>query len=91
MPKSRIRKKDKTGIDAELAKMAKEQKKAASTGKIQELILPIMLGLFGIGLVWIVVYYVSSADYPIPAAGNYNLLIGFGFITGGFIAATKWQ
>ncbi len=90
MPKSRIRKKDKPGsIDAELSKMAKEKKKAAGRG--QELVLPIMLGLFGIGLVWIVMYYVSSADYPIPAAGNYNLLIGFGFITGGFIAATKWQ
>lgn len=89
MPKSRIRVKKKTGIDAELSKMKKEQKKAAGRG--QELVLPIMLGLFGIGLIWIVVYYVSSADYPVPAFGNYNLLVGFGFITGGFIAATKWQ
>ena len=89
MPKSRIRMKKKTGIDAELSKMKKQQKKAA--GKGQELVLPTMLGLFGIGLVWIVIYYVSSADYPVPAFGNYNLLVGFAFITGGFIAATKWQ
>lgn len=89
MPKSRIRGKKKTGIDAELSKMKKEQKKAAGRG--QELVLPTMLGLFGIGLIWIVIYYVSSADYPVPAFGNYNLLVGFGFITGGFIAATKWQ
>jgi hypothetical protein len=89
MPKSRIRVKKKSGIDAELAKMKKSEKKAAGRG--QELVLPIMLGLFGIGLIWIVIYYVSSADYPIPALEYYNVLVGFGFITGGFIAATKWQ
>ncbi|MGQ0466102.1 MAG: cell division protein CrgA [Sporichthyaceae bacterium] len=91
MPKSRIRKKEKTGVDAELAKLAKEAKKAQSAGRGQQFVLPAMLGLFGFGLLWIVIYYVSSADYPVPAFGNYNLLVGFAFITGGFIAATKWQ
>lgn len=91
MPKSRIRKKDKSSVDAQLAKAAKDAKKLASTGRTQELIAPIMLGLFGLGLLWIVIYYVSSADYPIPAFGNYNLLVGFGFITGGFVASTQWK
>lgn len=91
MPKSRIRKKDKSGIDAQLAQAAKDAKKAASTGRAQDLVLPTMLGMFGFGLLWIVIYYVSSANYPVPAFGNYNLLVGFAFITGGFIAATKWQ
>lgn len=91
MPKSRIRKKDKSSIDSQLAQAAKDAKKAASTGRGQQLVLPTMLGMFGFGLLWIVVYYVTSADYPVPAFGNYNLLVGFAFITGGFIAATKWQ
>lgn len=50
-----------------------------------------MLGLFLFGLIWIVIYYVSNGDYPIDAFDNYNLLVGFGFITGGFITSTQWR
>ena len=42
-----------------------------------------MLGCFLIGLIWIVVYYVTSQDASIPVIrelGNYNLLVGIGFM-----------
>ncbi|MGQ0629954.1 MAG: cell division protein CrgA [Sporichthyaceae bacterium] len=52
---------------------------------------PLMLGLFGFGLLWIVVYYVSNGDYPVSGFENYNLLVGFAFITGGFITSTQWR
>ena len=52
---------------------------------------PLMLGLFLFGLIWIVIYYVSNGDYPIDKFDNYNLLVGFGFITGGFITSTQWR
>ena len=53
-----------------------------------------MLGSFLIGLAWIVVYYVTSQDASIPLIrelGNYNLLVGVGFMAVGFAFATKWE
>jgi len=53
-----------------------------------------MLGCFLLGLAWIVVYYVTSQDLTIPVIrdlGNYNLLVGIGFMAVGFVYATKWE
>ncbi|GAA0620504.1 cell division protein CrgA [Sporichthya brevicatena] len=81
MPKSRIRKKDKPAPEP----------KPANLGPSAPWVAPLMLGLFLFGLIWIVVYYVSNGDYPIGSLNNYNLLVGFGFITGGFITSTQWR
>ena len=53
-----------------------------------------MLGCFLFGLAWIVVYYVTSQDLTIPVIrelGNYNLLVGIGFMAVGFVYATRWE
>ena len=53
-----------------------------------------MLGCFLIGLVWIVVYYVTNQDLSLPPIrdlGNYNLLVGIGFMAVGFVYATRWE
>jgi hypothetical protein len=53
-----------------------------------------MLGCFLFGLAWIVVYYVTSQNANIPVIrdlGNYNLLVGIGFMATGFVYATKWE
>lgn len=53
-----------------------------------------MLGCFGLGLLWIVVYYVTSQDFDLPLIGdlgNYNLLVGIGFMATGFVYATRWE
>ena len=45
-----------------------------------------MLGCFLIGLIWIVVYYVTGQDLALPLIGelgNYNLLVGIGFMADG--------
>lgn len=45
------------------------------------LVLAIVGGLFG--LLWIVTFYVSQGQLPIPALGSWNLMIGgFFFIAG---------
>jgi len=54
-------------------------------------IAPLMLALFLIGLVWIVIFYVTSAAWPIHAIGNWNIVIGFAFIAGGFGVSTQWK
>ena len=38
---------------------------------------PIMFGFMLIGLAWIVVFYISSAQFPISGIGSWNILIGF--------------
>jgi len=53
-----------------------------------------MLGCFLVGLIWIVVYYVTSQDASVPLVselGNYNLIVGVGFMAVGFIYATHWE
>ena len=53
-----------------------------------------MLGCFLIGLVWIVVYYMTGQDLSIPLMknlGQYNLVVGIGFMAVGFVYATRWE
>ena len=54
-----------------------------------------MLGCFLVGLVWICTYYVFSNDTSaIPVMndlGQYNLMVGIGFMAVGFTYATRWE
>ena len=54
-----------------------------------------MLGCFLIGLIWICVYYVFSNDISqVPLfndLGQWNLIVGIGFMAVGFSYATRWE
>ena len=53
-----------------------------------------MLGCFLIGLLWIVIYYVTGQDLTLPLftdLGQYNLMVGIGFMAVGFVYATHWE
>jgi len=53
-----------------------------------------MLGCFLLGLVWIVLFYFIGQDSSVPVMndlGQYNLLVGIGFMAVGFSFATKWE
>jgi hypothetical protein len=56
---------------------------------------PLMLVLFGIGVLWLVVFYLTEQRMGgIPIAedlGSGNLLVGFGFIIAGFALSTQWR
>lgn len=54
---------------------------------------PVMFGFMLLGLVWIVLYYVTSATIalPIPALGQNNIFVGFGLILVGFLMTTRWR
>lgn len=52
---------------------------------------PVMLGLMILGLVWIVTYYVSNGQIPIPGITHWNLAIGFVFVLSGFGMMTRWR
>lgn len=50
-----------------------------------------MLTLMVLGLVWVVTFYLSSSQYPVPGWDNWNLLAGFGLIIVGFAMTTRWR
>ena len=53
---------------------------------------PLMLALFGIGVLWLVVFYITEGNMPFVAdLENWNLLVGFGFIIAGFGLSTQWR
>ncbi len=54
-------------------------------------LVPTMLGTFIVGLVWIVVFYVSQQAWPIGAITSWNLVIGFALVVGGLGLATRWH
>lgn len=50
-----------------------------------------MVAFFLIGLGWMVMYYLASSVSWVNSLGAYNVLIGFGFIGGGFVLASRWR
>jgi hypothetical protein len=53
--------------------------------------LPLMLAMLVVGLLWIVVFYVTQTEYPIPQIRYWNLAIGFGILLTGFGMTTRWR
>jgi hypothetical protein len=54
-------------------------------------LVPAMVACFVVGLAWVVVYYITQADYPIASIGAGNMGVGFGFIIVGFVLSTRWK
>lgn len=52
---------------------------------------PIMIGLMLVGLAWVLVFYLSGSQFPIPNLGAWNLVIGFGIAFVGFLMTTRWR
>jgi hypothetical protein len=87
VPKSRVRKK-KPNYTPE---SAIAERKAVKIGP-KPWIAPLMIGLFLFGLLWIVVFYITRGDLALMRElGNWNLAVGFVFIAGGFVVATRWR
>ena len=52
---------------------------------------PVMIGFMLLGLVWVLVFYLSNQAFPIPGIGAWNLVIGFGIAFIGFLMTTRWR
>ena len=89
---------DKDSLSPQMQRMMNRQ--AENTRRVEETIkgtksnprcfLPLFCALMSIGLVWAVVYYLTS-DYPIPNIGAWNLAIAFAIIMVGFIMTMWWR
>lgn len=53
-------------------------------------LLPTMVSLLLIGLLWILVFYISGGDFPLNVR-NWNIGIGFAFMLVGFGLTTRWK
>ncbi|MCX4779649.1 MULTISPECIES: cell division protein CrgA [unclassified Streptomyces] len=84
MPKSRIRKKDD---------YTPPPTRTPQSIKLtnRNWVAPVMLAFFLVGLAWIVVFYLSETQLPVEALGNWNIVVGFGFIAAGFGVSTQWK
>jgi hypothetical protein len=84
VPKSRIRKKaDFTPPPTQNATAVKLSNR--------NWVAPLMLAFFVVGLAWIVLFYVTQGTLPVHPLGNWNIVVGFGFIAGGFVVSTQWK
>jgi len=88
MPKSKLR--DKVAKQRKIAAEIKPEV-AATKGESPKWLAPVMVANFIIGLIWIVIFYISSTNYPVPGIGAWNMLIGFGFVGVGFSLSTRWH
>ncbi|MBT2495960.1 cell division protein CrgA [Microbacterium sp. AGC62] len=52
---------------------------------------PVMIGFMLLGLAWILVFYISGMQFPIPGLDNWNLAIGLGIALIGFLMTTRWR
>ena len=82
MPESRIRRK---------AAYTAPTERVSGPKPNHRLFVPVMVGLLLIGLGWIVTYYITQAEYPVPGIGNWNLMAGFGILLAGFVMTTRWR
>lgn len=82
MPKSRVRTK---------AAFTPPPTRSAKKRVSPPWVAPLMLGLFLLGIIWLVLFYVTGGSLPIKSITNWNLLIGFGFIIAGFVTSTQWR
>lgn len=82
MPESRVRK--KSAFTPPTGKSGPQKPNG-------RLFVPTMLGLLVLGLLWIVVFYITQTEYPIPNLRYWNLAIGFGILLTGFGMTTRWR
>lgn len=53
--------------------------------------LPVMLGVLILGLLWLVVFYITQGAWPVEAWGNWNLVAGFAILVVGLGMSTRWR
>lgn len=54
---------------------------------------PVMFGFMLLGLIWIVLYYITSGSLqlPVPPLGQANIFVGFGLVLVGFLMTPWWK
>lgn len=83
MPKSRGRKK--------MASTPPPERRTAEVTTNPTWWAPVMVTLMLLGLIWVVVFYITQERFPIPSLGRWNLGVGFALMMAGFMMTTRWK
>lgn len=59
-------------------------------GENPKWLIPTAVTLLVLGPSWIVVYYITRANYPLPI-GDWNLVVGFAFMAAAMALFTRWK
>ncbi|HEX7746239.1 MAG TPA: cell division protein CrgA [Micromonosporaceae bacterium] len=87
MPKSQVRKKKVYTPPTDVRPAG-----TAATRKPSPTWLPVSaVALIVIGILWLVVYYLSETNYPVASWGYWNLAVGFGAMVASLILLSRWR
>ena len=100
MPESRVRKtaaekRKQAAKDERAAERAKQKTSTAAPGS-RQWVLPTFITLGLLGVLWLVVFYITSAvGIKVPLMSDldqiWNIVIGMSALAGSFILATLWK
>lgn len=51
----------------------------------------IMFSLVVIGVLWIMTFYITNNQYPLPGLSVWNIAVGVGLMMVGLIMMTRWR
>ena len=87
MPKSQVRKKKVYTPPTDLRPSS-----TASAKKPSPLWLPVTaVSLIVVGILWLVVYYLSGQEYPVESWRYWNLAVGFGAMVASLALLARWR
>lgn len=52
---------------------------------------PAFVTILIVGLIYLVVFYLTSGRFPIPSIGNWNIAVGVGIMLVGFGMTLRWR
>ncbi|MGB9377826.1 MAG: cell division protein CrgA [Mycobacteriales bacterium] len=86
MPKSRVRKKTVYVPPTDVRPAANRKRGPSSRW------LPIAaVAMLVVGVIWLVVYYLSQGVYPVKSIHAWNLAVGFALLVGALGVLTRWR
>ncbi len=51
----------------------------------------IMFSLLAVGILWIIVFYITQGLFPIPDLGMWNVSVGVGAMMASMLMMTRWR
>lgn len=87
MPKSQVRKKKVYTPPSDISPAVK-----GASNKPSPLWVPASaVTLIVVGIAWLVVYYLSSQQWPVASWGYWNLAVGFGCMVASLGLLSRWR
>jgi hypothetical protein len=87
VPKSQIRKKKVYTPPAEVRPASEATRRKPSSPWLPATAVAMIVA----GIAWLVVFYVTTGEYPVESLEYLNLVVGFGLIVGSLGVLSRWH